>query len=137
MGQGFAEKFADLGCKVACVDIDEAINTETVNLINEKYPGRAKSYTCNVIFADEIKAVKEAVKKDFGDVDILVHNAGLVAGAPITEVEDIYLHAMIGVNLTSHFLVSICALISFNPSMAPQGRIHSRNKRTRTSPLLE
>ncbi len=106
LGQGFARRFAELGCKVACVDIDESLNRDTVNLINEKYPGCSKAYKCNVGFSDEIRAVKEAVKKDFGDVNILVHNAGILMGNPVAEFDDIILHGVVGVNLISHFYVS-------------------------------
>jgi NAD(P)-dependent dehydrogenase (short-subunit alcohol dehydrogenase family) len=106
LGSGFAEKFAKLGCKVACVDLDEELNKETVTAINEKYPESAKAYTCNVALSQEIADLKTAIAKDFGDVNIIVHNAALIAGAKMTEFEDIYVHGVITVNLTSHFLVS-------------------------------
>lgn len=99
-------KFAKLGCKVACVDVDEDINKETVQMINEKYPGKAKSYNCNIGMTNEIRALKKDINKDFGPVDILVHNAGIIAGAPITQLEDVYVHGIITINLSSHFFVS-------------------------------
>lgn len=106
LGQGFVEKFAELGCKVACVDIDEELNTKTVMAINKKYPNCAKSYKCNVATSEDIKKLREAVNRDFGYVNILINNAGLLFSAPIMEFEDQFLNAVLSVNLASHFLVS-------------------------------
>ena len=88
------------------MDLDEELNEETVAAINEKYPGSAKAYRCNVAFSQEISDLKTAIVKDYGRVDIIIHNAGLIAGSPITEFDDIYVHSVIAVNLTSHFLVN-------------------------------
>lgn len=106
LGQGFVEKFAELGCKVACVDIDEELNTKTVTALNKKYPNCAKSYKCNIALSEDIKKLKEAVNQDFGNVNILINNAALIFGTPITEFEDSVLNTVLSVNLTSHFLVS-------------------------------
>lgn len=97
----------ELGCKVACVDIDEKLNQETVKELNERYPACVKAYTCNVAISSQIRTVKQAVNKDFGHVDILIHNAAIVASTSITDFEDIYVHGVISVNLISHFYVSI------------------------------
>lgn len=105
LGQGFVEKFAELGCKVACVDIDEELNTKTVMAINKKYPNCAKSYKCNVATSEDIKKLREAVNRDFGYVNILINNAGLLFSAPIMEFEDQFLNAVLSVNLASHFLL--------------------------------
>lgn len=100
------EEFARLGCKVACVDIDPNSNQETVKLINEKYPGCAKAYICNVSLPNDIKALKEQVIKDFGQVNIFVHNAGIVGGSAMCDFDDTYMYNVININLTSHFVVS-------------------------------
>lgn len=101
-------KFAQLGCKVACVDINEAINRQTAQAINRQYgAGTAAAYTCNVGLSDQIADLRKRVLVDFGSVDLLVHNAGLIAGtSSVTSFDDIYLHGIVAVNLSSHFFVS-------------------------------
>ncbi|KAL6961657.1 hypothetical protein U1Q18_050875 [Sarracenia purpurea var. burkii] len=108
LGRGFAMKFAQLGCRVACADINDAINQQTVLEINEKYgPGKAIGYSCNIGMPKEIAELRNRILQDLGPVDVLVHNAGLIASTPsITDFEDLYLHGIITVNLSSHFLVS-------------------------------
>lgn len=106
IGQGLAREFAKLGCKVACVDVDEDLNQETVNDLNQNYPNSAKGYKCNIMNSEEVKTLKKAVINDFREVNILINNAGLITGASFTNFDDKFLNGVIGVNLTSHFIVS-------------------------------
>lgn len=105
------EKFADLGCKVACVDIDEEINRETVEIVNGKHANCAKAYTCDVSFSENVKNLRKAIEEDFGPVNMVIHNAGLIAGGPLIDFDDLYLLGIINVNLTSHFYVSLFSLL--------------------------
>lgn len=107
LGRGIAEKFAQLGSHVACVDIDENANQDTIKRINEEYPARAKAYSCNVAKMTEVKKLEEAVIKDFGRVDILINNAGLIANSSFVNQDEDFIDKIIGVNLTSHFYVRI------------------------------
>lgn len=106
LGRGYALKFAELGCKVACVDVDDKINQETVNLVNKKYPGSATLYHCNVAFPQEIRALRKAVEEDLGPVYIVLHNAAVITSRKITDFDDVYINGVIAINLTSHFYVS-------------------------------
>lgn len=100
-------KFANLGCKVACADVDEVNNLETVRLIKQKYPDAvASAYRCNVGLVDDIKFLSKTVATDMGEVEILVNNAGLVSGAKMPDIQKSYLDIVVDVNLKSHFLVS-------------------------------
>lgn len=107
LGRRLVEKFVQLGARVACVDIDDFINRETVRQINEKYPDCAKSYTCDVAKMEDVKKLKDAVKRDFGPVDILINSAGLVVGSQMCNQDEDLIKTVIEVNLTSHFYVSI------------------------------
>jgi NAD(P)-dependent dehydrogenase (short-subunit alcohol dehydrogenase family) len=99
-------KFADLGCRVACVDIDDELNKETIKLINDKHPDKAKCYKCNVAKMQDIKDLKEAVVRDFGEVNILINNAGIVNASPLLEITESDANLFVSINLTSHVLVS-------------------------------
>ena len=102
-------RFAQLGCQVACVDINETTNQQTASAINAKYGADiARAYTCNVGLSDQVRALRHRVLQHFGHVDLLVHNAGLIGGTPsIINFDDIYLHGIITTNLCSHFFVSL------------------------------
>lgn len=93
---------------MACVDIEESSNQETAKRINEEYPERAKAYTCNVAKMADVEKLKEAIKNDFGRVDILINNAGIIACSSFIDQDEDFVNKVIGVNLTSHFYVRIC-----------------------------
>ncbi len=78
-----------------------------VQKINETYPNSAIAYKCNVAVPSEIKEVKEKVKRDFGDVDILLHNAGIIIATAVTDFTDVELQNVMAVNIMSHFYVSV------------------------------
>ncbi|XP_065206970.1 short-chain dehydrogenase/reductase family 16C member 6-like [Planococcus citri] len=108
LGRNLALKFAELNCNVACVDLDETNNADTVRLIKKKYPSvKAIAYKCNVALVDDIKNLSKNVSNDLGEVDIIINNAGLVSGANIvrSKLDTKYLDVMLDVNLKSHFLM--------------------------------
>lgn len=107
LGRELCFKFAELGCSIACVDINDKASSETVETIKNTFPGvSAFSYHCDVRSKDDIQKLHEAVKKDLRQVDILVHNAGEVTSQYMTTFDDKYLDHMIDLNLKSHFWVS-------------------------------
>lgn len=68
-----------MGAKIACVDVDEEGNNETVQIIKDG-GGVAASYKCDVSNREQIKAMHSKVKQDLGLVDIVINNAGIVWG---------------------------------------------------------
>ena len=77
MGKETSILFAKEGCKVAVFEINEADGIETVNTINQN-GGVAKFYKVDVSKEDIVKAAVDQVKVDFGKIDILINNAGIV-----------------------------------------------------------
>lgn len=53
----------------------------------------------------EIEALKEKIKTDLGDVDILVNNGALLPKVSLLQGEPSDLQRIINVNLTAHFWV--------------------------------
>jgi len=120
LGQGLAMAFAEQGCRVACVDIDDVSNQETVKKINEKFPDSARGYKTNVAKVEEIETLKESVEKDFGPVDLLINNAGLIVGQAILDEQVSTIEATISVNLKSHFWT----IRQFLPTMLKRNKGH-------------
>jgi len=61
--------------------------------------GRARAYQLDVVHKQQVKAVVDAVITDFGRLDVIVNNAGLMPIRPMAEVNTDEWDAMIDVNL--------------------------------------
>src|SRR5579863_453423 len=75
IGRAIAELLAAEGCSIMLTGRDEAALTETQRAIVAK-GGKAKSELVELREPAAPAALVEAVKRDFGRLDILVHNAG-------------------------------------------------------------
>ena len=70
-----AKSFGKQGAKVALLDLnEEAAQKFADEIIAEG--GIAKAYKTNVLEKESLEAVREAVNKDLGTVDVLVNGAG-------------------------------------------------------------
>lgn len=77
MGKETSILFAKEGCKVAVFEINELDGIDTVNQITQN-GGIAKFYKVDVSKEEIVKNAVEQVKADFGKIDILINNAGIV-----------------------------------------------------------
>lgn len=108
LGRQLAREFAKNGCKLACVDFNEAENANIVQELNQQYPNQAKAYKANVAKIEQIASMAKDVEDDWKHVDILVNNAGIIpAPGIITELTDREIDVVIEVNLLSHFRVCL------------------------------
>lgn len=106
LGRELCHKFASAGASIACVDIEEEGNNETAELVKKENPNSmVLSYRTNICSTDEIRRLHEDIKRDFGQVDIFIHNAGTVVSASLLQTEDKYMDFMVDLNLKSHFKV--------------------------------
>ena len=69
-----------------------------------KTNGRAIVHKADVSSEDEVAAMFDRLKSEFGTVDILVPNAGLQQDAPIENMTLAQWNTVLGVNLTGQFL---------------------------------
>lgn len=104
-GKTLALKFAELGADVIIADIDSVAGTKSIKEITEKNV-RGKFYKVDVSDNAEIIKFQENVVRDFGHVDILVNNTGLIDYFPLQESSMENLERLIKINFTSHIFVS-------------------------------
>lgn len=71
-----------------------------------KLGAKAEIFPCDVSDETAVAALKVAVAKRLGRVDVLINNAGKFAGAPFVEMPVADFDRMIAVNLRSVFLMS-------------------------------
>ncbi len=109
MGRATAWLLADEGAAVAALDVDRSGLAETVDAITDA-GGTALAVVCDLADAGAIEQAVTRVRAELGPVDILINNAGLVAGAPVdgADYEDVW-EAALEVNLTAQIrMVRAC-----------------------------
>ncbi len=84
IGKATAERFAEEGAKVVICDVAEQVGQETVKLLGPE----ARFYKVNVTNRQEVQAWVDAVIAQYGRIDVLVNNAGIVRDAQLVKVKD-------------------------------------------------
>jgi 3-oxoacyl-[acyl-carrier protein] reductase len=112
IGRAMALEFARRGGNLALVDLNPADLDETRQLCAAAGVA-ARTYVCNVTSEEQVIATMDAIVRDFGRLDVLVNNAGIVKDGLLLKVKDGQVvgkmgldqwNAVIGVNLTGVFL---------------------------------
>jgi NAD(P)-dependent dehydrogenase (short-subunit alcohol dehydrogenase family) len=105
IGRGVAVAFAQEGAKVAILDRNEAGARETLDLVT-KAGAEGIALACDVSDPQSVEAAHAKVRERFGDVQVLVNNAGMTRRSPIEDLSLADWNAILSVNLTGYF---ICA----------------------------
>ncbi|HEX4985771.1 MAG TPA: 3-oxoacyl-ACP reductase FabG [Burkholderiales bacterium] len=98
IGRATAQKFAEEGAKVVVCDLDLEVVDEVVAQIRSR-GGKAAGFAVNVTDKASIAAMVEGVMLQFGRVDVLVNNAGIVADAQFRKMTDEQFDRVIDINL--------------------------------------
>ncbi|MGM5089294.1 SDR family oxidoreductase [Rhizobium sp. 814_E9_N1_1] len=93
-----AQMLASKGAKVAIAARRRGKLDEVTSRISFS-GGKAKGYELDVADKNQFKSVVDAVVSDFGKLDVLINNAGLMPIRPMVEVNTEEWDAMIDVNL--------------------------------------
>ncbi|NXT15523.1 RDHE2 dehydrogenase, partial [Prunella fulvescens] len=103
IGRLLAVKFARLGATVVLWDINQEGLNCTVRQAKENGAGRVHSYVCDCSKRQDIYRVADQVKKEVGDVSILINNAGIVIGKRLLDSPDSLVEKTMEVNTMAHF----------------------------------
>jgi 3-oxoacyl-[acyl-carrier protein] reductase len=87
LGRAMALEFAAHGAQLALIDLNKDDLAETARDCAAA-GGVARSYTCNVTQEDAVVATMDAIVRDFGRLDVLVNNAGIVKDGLLVKVKD-------------------------------------------------
>ncbi|NXX34993.1 RDHE2 dehydrogenase, partial [Nicator chloris] len=120
VGRLLAIKFASLGATVVLWDINQEGLNGTVRLARENGAGRVHSYICDCSKRQDVYRVADQVKKEVGDVTILINNAGVVIGKRFLDSPDSLLEKTMQVNTMAHFW----AYKAFLPAMIATNHGH-------------
>lgn len=111
LGRAMAEHLAGKGARLALVDLNEQRLAEAVAACKVA-GGEARAYLCNVADEEQVSRMVTQVADDFGGLDGLVNNAGILRDGLLLKVKDGVINkmslaqwqAVIDVNLTGVFL---------------------------------
>jgi hypothetical protein len=117
IGAETARLLAQQGAKVAVAARRRGLLDEVVAGI-EANGGTARAYDLDVTDKHQVEAVVAAVVQDFGRLDVLINNAGLMPIRPMVEVNTDEWDAMIDVNLKGTLYGIAAALPRFMAQQA-------------------
>ena len=105
IGLATAALFAEMGASVVLIDIHESHGKMAATDIRKK-GGNAKFFYCDVTSDDECKHTIKAIHKEFGRIDILFNNAGVIKRKNIINLEEKDWDLILDVNLKGIYLLS-------------------------------
>ncbi|PAV25512.1 acetoin dehydrogenase [Tamilnaduibacter salinus] len=85
IGRALAEKLAEKGCQLALSDVNDTGLQETAKACGT---ATVKTYHLDVSDRDAIYAHAEEVARDFGQVNLVINNAGVALSASVREMTD-------------------------------------------------
>jgi 3-oxoacyl-[acyl-carrier protein] reductase len=103
IGKAIALKFAEEGCNIAFTDLfdDDHMKATEAELI--ALGVKAKGYASNAALFDQTEEVVNKIVEEFGQVDVLVNNAGITKDSLLMRMTEEQWDAVINVNLKSVF----------------------------------
>src|ERR1700684_573682 len=87
IGRAMAERFGRDGARVALIDVNAA-DLEATRTALEAAGVVARSYEVNVAVEAEVIAAMDRIVADFGGLDVMVNNAGILRDALLVKVKD-------------------------------------------------
>ncbi|XP_016063200.1 PREDICTED: epidermal retinol dehydrogenase 2 isoform X1 [Miniopterus natalensis] len=102
IGRLLALMFARLGAVLVLWDINQDRNEETCSMARDAGATRACAYTCDCSRREDVYRVAHQVKKEVGDVSILINNASIVTGKKFLDCPDELMEKSLDVNFKAH-----------------------------------
>ena len=102
IGKAAAKALVEEGAKVAITDIDKEKGQQTADELSKD--GKVKFYYHDVSQESDWENVVKKVQSDFGQIDVLVNNAGIYIIAPIAETTLEQYDKLMAINVKGVFL---------------------------------
>uniref|UniRef100_W5LFD1 Si:dkey-221h15.4 n=1 Tax=Astyanax mexicanus TaxID=7994 RepID=W5LFD1_ASTMX len=104
LGKRIANELGRLGATLVLWDVNWEALDRTAKELRRNLDVRVYAYACDCSRRTEVYRVAEMVKREVGDVSILVNNAGVVTGKyTFTEAPDILVDRTLRLNVAAHF----------------------------------
>ena len=102
IGHDICRAFLDAGAKVALCSRDGAAAEKTAH----EFGNGTRGYVCDVGVAAQVEAFAKTVEKDFGQIDVLVNNAGFTNDKLLFLLTEADWDAVVDTNLKGTFLMT-------------------------------
>jgi len=107
IGSGLAEALVEEGCNVIIADLAPDIAKKKAALLCENYaPGKAAAVEVDVRDETSIKKMIFHTVAEYGGIDILVSNAGILKAGSLESLDAASFRSVTEVNYTSYFLAA-------------------------------
>ncbi|NXH34231.1 RDHE2 dehydrogenase, partial [Myiagra hebetior] len=120
IGRQVALKLAPLGVTLVLWDIDDEGNKETSRLAQQNGASRVFVYHCDCSSREDVYEQADKVKREVGDVTILINNAGRLLGKKFCELTDEDFENTLRIN----FFSQVWTCKAFLPAMVACNRGH-------------
>lgn len=102
IGRAVVQRFLEEGARVVLADIDEEAGTIAESELVAH--GQIRFIACDVSERLDVRNLIAETVDAFGDIDVLVNNAGIVVGAEFLDLDPEDFERVMKVNLTGYFL---------------------------------
>jgi len=119
LGKQMAILFARLGAKISLTDINLQ-SVEAVEALIKAEGLQSKAIYCDVSDVQSVKDAAKIARETFGDVEILINNAGIVSGKKLLETSEKMIEKTLQVNTISHAYT----VREFLPAMLQKNKGH-------------
>ncbi|MFQ6057534.1 MAG: sorbitol-6-phosphate dehydrogenase [Anaerolineae bacterium] len=109
LGEALARRLAAEGCHVVVADINGQGAQRVAEEIRTRSGRRALAITADVTDSQQVEEMVRRTVEEFGRLDILVANAGIIESREITEFPEDLWRRIIEVNLVGYFLCAKAA----------------------------
>lgn len=116
IGRSIADALLAAGARVAICGRTSTVLENTARELREKYGDRVFARTTDVADAAQVAALFQALHERFGQLDVLVNNAGIGIFAPTADLSVEQWQQVIDTNLNGAFYCSREALAAFRKS---------------------
>jgi len=104
LGEALAKRLAQEGCRVVVADVNVEKAEGVAQAIQSDLQRRTIAVNCDVTSAESVQAMVEQTLDEFGCIDLLVSNAGILHAGGIDEFDPDVWRRVIDVNLIGYFM---------------------------------
>ncbi|MEK7265803.1 MAG: SDR family NAD(P)-dependent oxidoreductase [Pseudomonadota bacterium] len=106
IGAACARAFAAAGAGVVMADVNEAKNRDAADLIMIDVKAQCIPHACNVASQADCEALILRALDEFGRIDVLVNNAGVVSPGTILDLDPAEWDRVMDINLRAYFVLT-------------------------------
>ena len=106
LGASICQRLAREGAHVVVADLKIEQAEQLAQSLAQESGRRTLALAVNVTVEEQVQAMVDRTVAEFGRLDILVANAGILLSGPVEEMEVDNWQRVIDVNLTGYFLAS-------------------------------